>query len=77
MLLWAAVTLLVPLRPTSCHPQCLDFALPFKPLWHLEFCTQYQEFGCCDQKTDNMIAERYWDIIDVLETQGLDLCAES
>ncbi|XP_072314384.1 HHIP-like protein 2 [Eucyclogobius newberryi] len=77
VLLWAAVTLLVPLRPASSHPQCLDFAPPFKPLWHLEFCTQYQEFGCCDQKTDNMIAERYWDIIEVLETQGLDICADN
>uniref|UniRef100_A0A8C6U0D4 HHIP-like 2 n=1 Tax=Neogobius melanostomus TaxID=47308 RepID=A0A8C6U0D4_9GOBI len=75
VMLWAAVTLLV--RLAFCHPQCLDFAPPFNPPWHLEFCTQYQEFGCCDQKTDNMIAERYWDIIDVLETQGLDLCAES
>ncbi|KAK7904546.1 hypothetical protein WMY93_017153 [Mugilogobius chulae] len=78
VLLWAVgVTLLISLRPASSHPQCLDFAPPFKPPWHLEFCTQYQEFGCCDQKTDNMIAERYWDIIEVLETQGLDLCADS
>ena len=64
------------LVPASAHPQCLDFAPPFKPLWHLEFCTQYEQFGCCDQKMDNMIAERYWDIIDQLETRGEDLCED-
>ncbi|XP_034530247.1 HHIP-like protein 2 isoform X2 [Notolabrus celidotus] len=58
------------------HPQCLDFEPPFKPPWHLEFCTQYEEFGCCDQKTDNTIAERYWDIIDQLEVSGYELCAD-
>lgn len=77
VLVWAWVTLLVPLRPASAHPQCLDFEPPFKPPWHLEFCTQYEQFGCCDQKSDNMIAERYWDIIELLETQGLDLCADT
>lgn len=71
-----SVMLLVPVQPASAHPQCLDFAPPFKPSWHLEFCTQYEEFGCCDQKTDNMIAERYWDIIDQLETAGHELCAD-
>ncbi|KAF3845402.1 hypothetical protein F7725_008565, partial [Dissostichus mawsoni] len=64
------------LVPASAHPQCLDFAPPFKPLWHLEFCTQYEQFGCCDQKMDNMIAERYWDIIDQLDTRGEDLCED-
>ncbi|XP_060919424.1 HHIP-like protein 2 [Labrus mixtus] len=70
------VMLLVPVQPASAHPQCLDFEPPFKPLWHLEFCTQYEEFGCCDQKTDNVIAERYWDIIDQLEVSGDELCAD-
>ncbi|KAK5886908.1 hypothetical protein CesoFtcFv8_017893 [Champsocephalus esox] len=64
------------LVPASAHPQCLDFAPPFKPLWHLEFCTQYEQFGCCDQKMDNVIAERYWDIIDQLDTRGEDLCED-
>uniref|UniRef100_A0A3P8VNG7 HHIP like 2 n=1 Tax=Cynoglossus semilaevis TaxID=244447 RepID=A0A3P8VNG7_CYNSE len=60
----------------SAHPQCLDFEPPFKPPWHLEFCRQYEEFGCCDQKTDNAIAERYWDIIEELEAAGQELCAD-
>ncbi|XP_070776863.1 HHIP-like protein 2 [Enoplosus armatus] len=72
-----SVMLLVLVQPASAHPQCLDFEPPFKPLWHLEFCTQYEQFGCCDQKTDNMIAERYWDIIDQLEVAGYELCADT
>ncbi|KAK2892188.1 hypothetical protein Q8A73_017853 [Channa argus] len=67
---------LVLAQPAAAHPQCLDFEPPFKPQWHLEFCAQYEEFGCCDQKTDNMIAERYWDIIDQLEAAGNELCAD-
>ncbi|XP_069016827.1 HHIP-like protein 2 [Embiotoca jacksoni] len=75
-ILLVSVMLFVPIQPAAAHPQCLDFEPPFKPKWHLEFCTQYEEFGCCDQKTDNTIAERYWDIIDQLEIAGLELCAE-
>ncbi|XP_045918169.1 HHIP-like protein 2 [Micropterus dolomieu] len=72
-----SVMLLVPIQPASAHPQCLDFEPPFIPSWHLEFCTQYEQFGCCDQRTDNMIAERYWDIIDQLEVAGYELCADT
>ncbi|XP_042244489.1 HHIP-like protein 2 [Thunnus maccoyii] len=71
-----SVMLLVPVQLVSAHPQCLDFEPPFKPLWHLEFCTQYEQFGCCDQKTDNQIAERYWDIMDHLEAAGYELCED-
>lgn len=60
----------------SAHPQCLDFEPPFKPQWHLEFCTQYDQFGCCDQKRDNMIAERYRGVIDQLGVSGSELCAD-
>ncbi|GAA6224899.1 HHIP-like protein 2 [Lates japonicus] len=76
LILIMSVMLLIPVQPASAHPQCLDFEPPFKPPWHLEFCTQYEQFGCCDQKTDNMIAERYWDIIDQLEVAGHELCAD-
>uniref|UniRef100_UPI0037E80157 HHIP-like protein 2 n=1 Tax=Semicossyphus pulcher TaxID=241346 RepID=UPI0037E80157 len=75
-ILMMLLMLLVPFQSASGHPQCLDFEPPFKPPWHLEFCTQYEEFGCCDQKTDNTIAERYWDIIDQLEVAGYELCAD-
>ncbi|XP_071765683.2 HHIP-like protein 2 [Centroberyx gerrardi] len=71
-----SVLLLIPVLPVSPHPQCLDFQPPFKPPWHLEFCTQYEQFGCCDQKTDNSIAERYWDIIDLLDVPGYELCGD-
>nr|XP_015824837.2 HHIP-like protein 2 [Nothobranchius furzeri] len=70
------LSLILLFSQASAHPQCLDFEPPFKPHWHLEFCTQYEEFGCCDQKADNMIAERYWDIIEQLETAGHDLCED-
>nr|XP_046269805.1 HHIP-like protein 2 [Scatophagus argus] len=76
LILVVSVMLLVLFQSASAHPQCLDFEPPFKPPWHLEFCTQYEQFGCCDQKTDNMIAETYWDIIDQLEAGGYDLCAD-
>ncbi|XP_006626054.3 HHIP-like protein 2 [Lepisosteus oculatus] len=56
------------------HPQCLDYRPPFKPPFHLEFCTEYETFGCCDQDTDNAIAERYWDIMDFYDIQGYELC---
>lgn len=75
-ILITSVMLLALVQPVSAHPQCLDFEPPFKPVWHLEFCAQYEEFGCCDQKTDNLIAERYWDIIDQLEVAGDELCAD-
>uniref|UniRef100_H3AU75 HHIP like 2 n=1 Tax=Latimeria chalumnae TaxID=7897 RepID=H3AU75_LATCH len=56
------------------HPQCLDYRPPFKPAYHLEFCSQYDTFGCCDQDKDNEIAERYWDIMDFFDYQGHELC---
>ncbi|XP_034050960.1 HHIP-like protein 2 [Thalassophryne amazonica] len=76
VVMFLSVMSLVLVLAVSAHPQCLDFAPPFKPPWHLEFCTQYEQFGCCDQKADNMIAERYWDIIQLLEMQGEELCED-
>ena len=71
-----SVMLLARVQPASAHPQCLDFEPPFQPPWHLEFCKQYEEFGCCDQHTDNSIAERYWDTVEQLEVEGQELCAD-
>ncbi|XP_044147226.1 HHIP-like protein 2 [Bufo gargarizans] len=56
------------------HPQCLDFGPPFKPAMHLEFCSQYEEFGCCNQEKDNIIAERYWSIMDHYDYKEQELC---
>ncbi|KAG7277100.1 hypothetical protein CRUP_031313 [Coryphaenoides rupestris] len=75
-LLLLLLLLLLPARQVSSHPQCLDFQPPFRPAYHLEFCTQYEKFGCCDQDADNGIAERYWDVIDYLEDRGYDLCSD-
>ncbi|KAI4562979.1 hypothetical protein MJT46_010588 [Ovis ammon polii x Ovis aries] len=56
------------------HPQCLDYRPPFQPLQHLEFCSDYESFGCCDQGKDHRIAARYWDIMDYFDLKGHELC---
>lgn len=56
------------------HPQCLDYGLPFQPPLPLEFCSAYENFGCCDQERDNSIAAKYWDIMDYMDAQGYKLC---
>ncbi|XP_056424365.1 HHIP-like protein 2 [Hyla sarda] len=43
---------------------------------HLEFCSQYQDFGCCDQEKDNMIAERYWSVMDHYDYKEQELCGD-
>ncbi|XP_077341923.1 HHIP-like protein 2 [Lithobates pipiens] len=58
------------------HPQCLDSGPPFKPPVHLEFCSLYQEFGCCDQQKDNIIAERYWSVMDNFDHKEQELCGD-
>ncbi|OCT77570.1 hypothetical protein XELAEV_18028662mg [Xenopus laevis] len=56
------------------HPQCLDYGPPFKPLVHLEFCSEYETFGCCDQDRDNVIAEKYWSIMDYFDLNNYHIC---
>ncbi|XP_004685301.1 PREDICTED: HHIP-like protein 2 [Condylura cristata] len=56
------------------HPQCLDYAPPFKPPRNLKFCTDYESFGCCDQRKDRRIAARYWGIMDHFDLRGRELC---
>lgn len=56
------------------HPQCLDYGPPFQPPFHLEFCSAYETFGCCDQEKDNVIAAKYWEIMDYIDPQGHELC---
>ncbi|KAM4904253.1 LOW QUALITY PROTEIN: HHIP-like protein 2 [Sylvia borin] len=55
------------------HPQCLDYGLPFHSL-PLEFCSAYENFDCGDQKRDNSIAAKYWDIMDYVDPQGHKQC---
>ncbi|NXW45877.1 HIPL2 protein, partial [Nyctiprogne leucopyga] len=56
------------------HPQCLDYGPPFQPPFHLEFCSTYENFGCCDQERDNSIAAKYWDIMDYIDPRGHKRC---
>ncbi|XP_060102221.1 HHIP-like protein 2 [Heteronotia binoei] len=56
------------------HPQCLDYGPPFQPPFHLEFCSAYETFGCCDQEKDNVVAAKYWEIMDYIDPQAHELC---
>ncbi|XP_031198854.1 HHIP-like protein 2 isoform X1 [Mastomys coucha] len=56
------------------HPQCLDYGPPFRPPLHLEFCSEYDAFGCCDQRKDQRLAARYWDIMNYFDLKGHELC---
>lgn len=56
------------------HPQCLDYGPPFRPSLHLEFCSDYESFGCCDQRKDRRIAARYRDIMGYFDGKGRELC---
>ncbi|XP_034966392.2 HHIP-like protein 2 [Zootoca vivipara] len=56
------------------HPQCLDYGPPFQPPFHLEFCSAYETFGCCDQDKDNTIAAKYWEVMDYIDPQAHKLC---
>lgn len=56
------------------HPQCLDYGPPFRPPLHLEFCSDYDSFGCCDRRKDRRIAARYWDIMNYFDLKGHELC---
>uniref|UniRef100_A0A8D2LJT0 HHIP like 2 n=1 Tax=Varanus komodoensis TaxID=61221 RepID=A0A8D2LJT0_VARKO len=56
------------------HPQCLDYGPPFQPPFHLEFCSAYETFGCCDQDKDNTIAAKYWEIMDYIDPHAHKLC---
>ncbi|KAM8945412.1 HHIP-like protein 2 [Pelodytes ibericus] len=58
------------------HPQCLDYGPPFKPPAHLEFCSQYENFGCCDQDRDNVIAEKYWSVMDIFDLEVHIQCGD-
>ncbi|KAI7804780.1 HHIP-like protein 2 [Triplophysa rosa] len=64
------------LRLTLAHPQCLDYQPPFKPLYHIEFCNQHGNFGCCDQQMDNRIGMSYWDIMDLIGEEAYEACGD-
>lgn len=41
------------------HPQCLDFAPPFKAAGGLSFCREYSDLGCCTSNDDQRISAHY------------------
>lgn len=61
--------------PVQCHPQCLDFKPPFRPLRELQFCVMYREFGCCDFDRDQQLMSRYYSIMDQFDYHGYATCA--
>lgn len=73
-LLYFSFVLLCHAGPLLGHPQCLDYGPPFQPPFHLEFCSAYETFGCCDQDKDNSIAAKYWDIMDYIDPHAHKLC---
>lgn len=50
------------------HPQCLDYRAPFNP-GGLDFCTDYNTFGCCTKDTDLTIGVKYSRILQKLRTR--------
>ncbi|KAA0711409.1 HHIP-like protein 2 [Triplophysa tibetana] len=76
LLISVCIILFACLRPRLAHPQCLDYQPPFKPLYHIEFCNQHGDFGCCDQQTDNRIGMRYWDIMDLIGDEAYEACGD-
>lgn len=50
------------------RPQCLDFRAPFNP-GGLDFCTDYDAFGCCTKDADLTIADKYSRILQELRTR--------
>ncbi|XP_072364405.1 HHIP-like protein 2 isoform X3 [Scyliorhinus torazame] len=60
----------------SCHPQCLDYRPPFKPDSRLQFCSQYGTFGCCNQKKDNAVAQKYKKVTESIDFNGSKRCGK-
>ncbi|XP_074548437.1 HHIP-like protein 1 [Halichoeres trimaculatus] len=74
-LLWVLSVLVWCSGPVQCHPQCLDFKPPFRPLRELQFCVMYREFGCCDYDRDQQLMSRYYSVMDQFDYHGYATCA--
>nr|XP_039248973.1 HHIP-like protein 2 isoform X1 [Styela clava] len=63
------------------HPQCLDFKPPFKKnscrpaAGSLEFCKEYENFGCCDANDDSQILTEYKSIFSNMTLVRFASCA--
>ncbi|XP_038072521.1 HHIP-like protein 2 isoform X2 [Patiria miniata] len=60
-----AIQCLAVVRICTAHPQCLDFFAPFdhNQEQQPEFCTLYDEFGCCTKEMDLEIRQNFEDIV--------------
>ncbi|XP_036392475.1 HHIP-like protein 1 [Megalops cyprinoides] len=58
------------------HPQCLDYKPPFQPQEPLTFCKEYAKFGCCDVEKDDLISQRYYQIMDYFDYSGYVTCGK-
>ncbi|KAM8807967.1 HHIP-like protein 1 [Eudromia elegans] len=72
--LWLLLAALAaaPARP---HPQCLDFKPPFRPPRPLAFCRRYGAFGCCDERRDAALLQRFYRLSARLDGPAYAACA--
>lgn len=75
-LLLIVLTVLTSFRSGDAHPQCLDYKPPFQPPEPLIFCKEYTKFGCCTLEKDNLISERFYQIMDYFDYTGFVACGK-
>ena len=51
------------IHTSNAHPQCINSEAPFDTV-QLEFCSQYSNFGCCDQSRDRQIRDQYNSLVN-------------
>ena len=56
------------------HPQCLDFRAPFHAQSPLQFCPEYENFGCCTVNSDNDIQTEYNRIRSIVSADTWTKC---
>lgn len=58
MLCWSFGIILALIQGVLGHPQCLDGKPPFSSSPQLQFCTEYEDVGCCTADQDANIRAR-------------------
>lgn len=56
------------------HPQCLDFQPPYEPIKPLEFCQQYSNYGCCNNKDDVVLKDSFRSITQTVNKASRSDC---
>ncbi|XP_076138892.1 HHIP-like protein 1 [Alosa pseudoharengus] len=75
-LMLIVLSVLVNFWSGDAHPQCLDYKPPFQPPEPLVFCKEYAKFGCCTLEKDNIISERFYQIMDYFDYTGFVACGK-